>query len=89
MSVNLFLTIALAAVSYFISVILYCFVKMHNKQIKYSLTEKSLDYYSIFKKLYVSYFLLGWIPLLGVIISVGSHIALQNLDDSDVSDNNL
>lgn len=88
-SVNLFLTIALAAVSYFISVILYGFVKMHNKQIKYSLTEKSLDYYSIFKKLYVSYFLLGWIPLLGVIISVGSHIALQNLDDSDVSDNNL
>lgn len=89
MSVNLFLTIALAAVSYFISLILYGFVKMHNKRIKYSLTEKALDYYSIFKKLYISYFLLGWIPLVGVIISVGSHIALQNLDDSDVSDNNL
>ncbi|QMT98710.1 oligosaccharide repeat unit polymerase [Mycoplasma tullyi] len=88
-SVNLFLTIALAFVSYLISFILYGFVKMHNKRIKYSLTEKALDYYSIFKKSYVSYFLLGWIPLVGVISSVGSHIALQNLDDSEVSDNNL
>ncbi|WP_051420961.1 hypothetical protein [[Mycoplasma] imitans] len=88
-SVNLFLTIIFTIISYLISIILYSFVKMHNKSLKGILTEKTLSYYSLFKKAYVSYFLIGWIPMLGLFIGVGLHISLQNLDESDVKDNNL
>ncbi|MDC4182116.1 hypothetical protein [Mycoplasma bradburyae] len=88
-AISLFLSLAFGIISYLTGLFMYGFIKMHNKRIKLSLTERALDYFILFKKAYVSYFLIGWIPLVGIIIGVSTHIVLQNSDDSDIKDLNL
>ncbi|QZX49318.1 Yip1 family protein [Mycoplasma sp. E35C] len=89
LGVSQFLGLTFLIITLIAGYLLYAIVKMFNKRIKISLSEKSWDYYLLFRKAYTFYFLLGWIPLAGIIIGVIPHIVLQNNEEADIKDLNL